>query len=370
MPEWPWLEAQFAGNSVRTWLVFLLLLGLGWLGGRLARFVLLRGLMRLAEKTTTRADEKIVQRIARPLQVLVITWMAHVGLQILDMAPELRSALDVADMGLFAATVALIVLRVIDVIFEEVIEPWAGAQNPPIHPQVIHLGQVVFKVVGATVAMVLVLKAVGFDVWSVITGLGIGGVAVALAAQQTLGNVFGSLQVLTDRPFRVGDWVRIDLFIGRVVQIGLRSTRLVNSAGLQLIVPNKHMAEANIENHTMQGAQVRDFTVQLELGTTSEQVRQAFAIVRAICAEHPLIADAPILTQLQAIGEWALHLRFVYHVTDPLVYGGVNSDVNLLLLERFAAAGLRFAVPVRQVQGPAAGAVAVQGQWVQPPASL
>lgn len=360
MPDWTWLEVSWAGNTNRTWLTVVLLLSLGWLGGRLARFVFLRVLLRLAQRTPTNADEKIVERVARPMQVLVVLWMAHISLQILTMSAELQAGLDVAVMGVFAVTVGLIVFRVLDVLFEEVIEPWAVRQTPPIHPQVVHLLQVVLKVVGATVATLSVLRMVGFDVWSVLTGLGIGGVAVALAAQQTLGNVFGSLQVLTDRPYRVGDWVRIDQFLGRVVQIGLRSTRLVNSAGLALIVPNKHMAEASIENHVADGLQVRDMTFAIALSTSSAQVGLLLAVMRELALAHPLVADAPILTQLSGFTELGLQIRWVYHVRDPMVFGGVNSELHQQLLQRMEALGVQLAAPIRVLRSDPAVPLAVQ----------
>lgn len=359
MPEMPWLELTWAGNTARTWLTVVLLLSLGWLGGRLARFVFLRVLLRLAQRTPTNADEKIVQRVARPMQVLVVLWMAHISLQIVSMSAELQAGLDVAVMGVFAVTVGLIVFRVLDVLFEEVVDPWAARQSPPIHPQVVHLLQVVLKVVGATVATLSVLRMVGFDVWSVLTGLGIGGVAVALAAQQTLGNVFGSLQVLTDRPYRVGDWVRIDQFTGRVVQIGLRSTRLVNSSGLQLIVPNKHMAEANIENHVADGMQVRDMSFVIALSTPAAQVQEVLRVLRELALAHPLVADAPILTQLQGFTELGLQIRWVYHVRDPLVFGGVNSELHLALLQRLETLGVQLAAPLRVLRGDPAFALTV-----------
>lgn len=339
-------EQQLAGNSVRTWMVAALVVALGWLLGRMARYVLTRWVLRLTAKTKTNIDNKLVQRTARPIGLTVLLVSLAVAVDLLTLPPKLAMAASGAVLSLIALTLAVLLMRVVDVFFEEVLEPWAQRQTPPVNVQVLHVGQVALKIIAGTVAMVTVLQRTGFDVWSVITGLGIGGMAVALAAQQTLGNWFGGMQVMTDRPFQVGDWIRIDSSFGRVLHIGMRSTRMQNTAGLTFVIPNKHIAETTIENHMAPQGQVREFLLNLPLDTPAVRLDQLCAELRVLLMEHPQVhSDVSVL--VWNFSDWAVQLRVIYRVPDAPLYGQVAHEVNLAIKRRLEELGQAIAVPNR-----------------------
>ena len=123
----------------------------------------------------------------------------------------------------------------------------------------LHFARGLVKALAVLLLFLATLQRAGVDVASLLAGLGIGGLAVALAAQETLGNLLGCLQLMTDRPFSVGDWVTFDGKLARVTAIGLRSTRLQLVTGARLIVPNKKAAEGLIENHSHPEGLVREY---------------------------------------------------------------------------------------------------------------
>lgn len=340
------MDRVFLGNSLQSWLVAALVVVLGWLLGRLARFILTRWVVRLTARTGTQLDDKIISKSAQPLGIVVTLAATHVALAMLTLGDGARRIAEGAVVAAIAITVAIVVMRIIDAVSEEILDPWAARQSPPVHPQVLHIGRIVLKVVAGTLAMVTVMQRAGFDVWSVITGLGIGGVAVALAAQQTLGNVFGSLQVMTDRPFGVGDFVTIDRFSGRVLEIGLRSTRLQTTAGEVIVIPNKHVAEAAVQNLMAPQGQIREFHLGLTYSTTPAQVEQACALVSAVLRRTPGV-HPEFLVQFTHFDESSLRLRVIYRVPDPARFGEVAHQVNLAILQDFNAEGLSFAFPTR-----------------------
>lgn len=341
-------ERQLAGNSVRTLLVALLVVALGWLVGRMARYVLTRWVLRFTAKTKTELDNKLVERTARPIGLILTAVSMEVAVGMLTLTPKVAVVAHGAVLSGLALTVALLLMRVIDVVFEEVLDPWAQRQQPPINVQVLHVGQVALKIVAGTVAMVTVLQKTGFDVWSVITGLGIGGMAMALAAQQTLGNWFGGMQVMTDRPFQVGDWIRIDSYFGRVLHIGMRSTRMQNTAGLTFIIPNKHIAEATIENHMAPQGQVREFLLALPYDTSAARLEQLCDGVRELLGHIPLVhPEVSVLVWNYA--DWSIQVRVIYRVTDANHFGPVAHEVNIAIKRVFEAEGVKFAFPTRTV---------------------
>lgn len=353
-----WLEAfgerELGSNSVRTWLVAVLVVVLGWLVGRMARFVMTRWVLRITAKTKTEIDNKLVERTARPIGVVLTLLAAEVAIGLLTLPPKITIGANGLVLAAIALTVALLLMRVVDVIFEEVLDPWAQRQLPPVNVQVLHVGQVALKIIAGTVAMVTVLQSTGFDVWSVITGLGIGGMAMALAAQQTLGNWFGGVQVMTDRPFQVGDWIRIDTHFGRVLHIGMRSTRLQNTAGLTFVIPNKHIAEATIENHMAPQGQVREFMLALPYDTSAARLEELCGDVRDVLAHIPLVhPDLSVL--VWNFADWSIQLRVIYRVTDANHFGPVAHEVNVAIKRVFDSKDVKFAFPTRTVYLPDAG---------------
>ncbi len=347
-------------NPVQTWLVAVLVVALGWLLGRLTRFVLSRWVVKLTAATGTNLDDKIIQRSARPVGLIVTFASVHVALAMLVVPDQSRHLIEGTVVAAIAITAAVIVMRSVDAVFEEVLNPWAARQNPPVNPLVLDVARIAIKVVCGSLATVTVMQRAGFDVWSVITGLGIGGVAVALAAQQTLGNLFGSVQVMTDRPFAVGDFVQIDRYSGRVQSVGLRSTRLKRASGEIVVIPNKHVAETTIENFMADQGQVREFTLALTYETAAERVEEACERVRQILAQQPGI-HGEVMVHFWAFDESALRLRVIYRVPLADQFADIAHAVNMAILKDFAAAGLGFAYPVRRVivDGPASAADAV-----------
>ncbi|MBM4346012.1 MAG: mechanosensitive ion channel family protein [Deltaproteobacteria bacterium] len=353
------LLTRVGGNTLEAWADAALAVVLGFLLGKLTYFLLTRVLLRLTAHTNTDFDDKLIGRTARPFSLAVLFGCAWLALRLLELPPLAVKLMGGTLLGALALTAAVILMRVIDVLFENLAEPWALRHEPPVNVQVIHVARVTSKIVGGTLVMVFVLQRAGFDVWSVITGLGIGGVAVALAAQQTLGNLFGSLQVMTDQPFRVGDWIRVDQHFGRVQHIGMRSTRIVTTAGQTFVVPNKHVAEATIENAVGAQGQVREFFLSMPYDLDAERLQLACDLVLKVLAETPGV-HPEFLAQVWAFAEWSVQIRVIYRVPDLAGFSPVAHAVNLGIKRQFDEAGLVFAYPTRTVHlvGADAGAVA------------
>ncbi|MFZ4577313.1 MAG: mechanosensitive ion channel family protein [Myxococcota bacterium] len=340
-----WLSRVYAGNSLEVWLYALATLVGAWVLGRIARMVLTRVVGRLTAKTETKLDDRLVEVASRPMSLLFVFAGVHVCAGFLTLPDGVQRLAQNAAMVAIALTVAVIALRSIDALFDEWVLPWSQRQVPPISKQVIYFLRMTTKVVVATMLGMTALKRAGFDVMSVITGLGIGGLAVALAAQETLGNILGSVQIMTDRPFVAGDHIRVETFFGRVTEVGMRSTKLVTPAGVCVVIPNKRIAGAAIENFTQSHGRVHEFTLGLVYSSTTDQVRQATAILNDILREQTSIHMEGSVV-FHSLTESALTLRVIY-VVDPDDFGPTLNAVNLAIHERFAAAGLQFAFPTR-----------------------
>ncbi len=257
------------GNSLRVYLIVGLIIVAGVLLSRLARFILARYLPRMANFTKSDLDDRMVAGAIGPLSAMVLLPTFHLCVYILAMGDGLRIVLIDGLVVALALLLTTIAVRSVDVSFRA----WASRQTRlggGIDPQVIGFGRKFAKILVVMIAALIVMQRIGLDIMSLITGLGIGGLAVALAAQETLGNVLGSLQIMTDQPFAVGDFIRFEGVFGQARDVGLRSTKILTASGVRVVVPNKVLAGGAIENCSVHQGITVQFSVGLVYSTTAD----------------------------------------------------------------------------------------------------
>jgi small-conductance mechanosensitive channel len=206
---------------------------------------------------------------------------------------------------------------------------------------------VVLRVVMWTLIFLLALQAFDIDVTALITGLGIAGVAVALAVQNILGDLFASLTIALDKPFVIGDTITVDQLTGTVEDIGLKTTRVRALTGELLVFSNTDLLKARIRNYRGQVQRRVTFTIGVDYAASPEQVERVPKIIaEAIAAEKLLRLDR---SHLSSLADAALFFETVYYVStaDYTAYMDAQQRVYLTLLRRFAADGIKLAAPAR-----------------------
>lgn len=200
------------------------------------------------------------------------------------------------------------------------------------------------------VVLLLVLKNLNFDVTALLTGLGVGGVAVALAVQNVLGDLFASLSIVLDKPFVVGDFIVVDSLRGTVEHIGIKTTRLRSLDGELLVFANGDLLKSRIRNFKRMFDRRIEFSVGVDYDTPLDKLRRIPRWLReSIEAEQKVRFDR---AHFKAYGESQLVFEVVYYVLDPdyNLYMDVQQAVNLGIFERFGREGVEFAFPTRTVQ--------------------
>nr|MCU0627640.1 mechanosensitive ion channel family protein [Gemmatimonadaceae bacterium] len=305
---------------------------------------------RVAARTDSGLDDRIVDRLAGPVRLGLGALLAAPLVRLLGLPLGVEGALlaIARATGLLALFWAL--LRGTRLL-ERTLEKRTWGSTPQGRSLVPLLGRVL-RVVLFAIGLLVALAQLGYPVGTVLAGLGIGGIAVALAAQKTIENLFGSLSLAADRSFRIGDWVAVDGISGTVEQIGLRSTAIRTLGRTVVRIPNGKLADMRIENHGLRDRFVLDTTLRLSRDTTLEQLRAVTAQWEHAVRTHPHVIADGITVRLVALGEGSF---------DVLVQAWfATADIALFrtwqeeLLRGFHAAaereGARFAVPVRTVQ--------------------
>lgn len=200
-----------------------------------------------------------------------------------------------------------------------------------------------------TAVVLVLLDNLGVNVTTLIAGLGVGGVAVALAAQNILGDLFSSLSIVLDKPFVVGDFIIIGEYLGSVEHVGLKTTRVRSLSGEQLVFSNTDLLTSRIRNYgrMFERRVVASFRIKYE--TPVSKVRRIPAMIREIVESQSKVRFDR--GHFQALGESALMFEYVYYVLTPAYndYMDVQQNINLTLLEQLAAEGVEFAYPTQSV---------------------
>ena len=215
---------------------------------------------------------------------------------------------------------------------------------------------IVSKSIIATIVVLTLVQVAqilsGKEITSILAGLGIGGLAFALAAQDTIKNLFGSMVLLADRPFEVGDRIVVDGHDGPVEEVGMRSTRIRTLTGHVVTIPNGELANKAIENVSKRPHIRRIFNITVTYDTQPEKVQEAKAILEDILKDHEgLHPDFPPRVYLNEHQDCVLNQFCIYwyHPADWWAYNDQNERFNLEILERFNAAGIDFAFPTQTV---------------------
>ncbi len=192
------------------------------------------------------------------------------------------------------------------------------------------------------------LNALGIDVKALLATLGIGGVAVAFAAQESVKNIIGGITIIVDSTLRIGDLVKVGDVEGTVDDIGLRSTKIRAYSGRLIIIPNSKLVDSNVENITSEPTRSVVCKLGLTYSTTPEKMEEAINILRDISKTIPELSDNPIV-YFSGYGDSSLNITYTYYIKNPRKTHvmEVKSNVNMEILRRFNKAGLDFAFPTQ-----------------------
>ncbi len=245
----PWLRRELWGNPLWAYLTLVVYILAALFIAKLVDVLVTRELRRLLKRSRTFLDEKIIRLLHRPLWLTVFLILLHSGLRPFHKPGWMEEYLGVFFGALVAVVVTYVILRFVDIGFE-VTHERLHRNDPKAQQQVMVLLRKTIKVFVIAVAALVAADNMGMKVGGALASVGLTGLAVALAAQETLANFIGSLVLLADRPFIVGDRVKIGTDEGVVEHMGLRSTCLRTKDGDAIIIPNKNVVSSSILNYS------------------------------------------------------------------------------------------------------------------------
>ncbi|MEX1044504.1 MAG: mechanosensitive ion channel family protein [Chthoniobacterales bacterium] len=339
-----WSEADWWEAGLFVGLVLLASVG-SWVMARLLRGRLARARSDGAAVVKIEVLKTLVPLLRWGLLLIAVA----VGLEMLKLPDAVEYWLGQAVKVALALLAAFVAGRAVWVAFRG----WAGHTKDPVEARTrATLAPVLAKscqVFFYFIAVLLVLQNLGYNVAGLLAGLGIGGLAVALAAKETLANLFGSIAVLVDRPFQVNDFIRIGLTEGTVEKIGLRSTRVRTPEGFLVSIPNQNITTSEVVNLSARPTRREVFTIGLVYDLSAEQMKQAVALLREIVLAHPQTAE--VWVNWKSFGNSSLDIQVVYWSKAMAMqdFLAALEELNFAIKEKFDVAGFGFAFPTRTV---------------------
>jgi small-conductance mechanosensitive channel len=341
------LDREILGNSLQAWIVALALAAGAILALRVLTRTVVRKISAAAERTATYWDD-VLASVLRATRGL---FHAIVALLVLPMVLSLPADWETAIRRV--AAVALVIQGGL----------WAAAgltgwlagyrrtraaDDPAAVTTVSALG-FVGKLILWSVVLLLALDNLGVDVTALMAGLGVGGVAVALAAQNILGDLFASMSIVLDKPFVLGDFIIVNEYLGTVEHVGLKTTRVRSLTGEQVVLSNNDLLQSRIRNY----GRMKERRVEFRLGVVYQTPRETVGRIPGMLREAVEAAEQTRFDRahFKGFADSALEFEIVYYMRIPNynAYMDVQQAINLRILERFEAEGIDFAYPTRTI---------------------
>jgi MscS family membrane protein len=343
-------EIKVLGLPLLNFVYFFAVIILAALVGKTVSYLSKNILRKLAEKTKNDIDDILLNIVEGPIILLIMTGGLWLGFQFLGVGDENVIALFNNIMEtLIVVIVAWFILRFIDEAIEKFLAPLTAKTETKLDEQLMPVLKNVAAVAVVVMAGIMIVENWGYDVTALIAGLGIGGLAIALAGKDALSNIFGGMMLFLDRPFHVGDWIDFDGVSGEVRRVELRNTRIKDLDGRMITVPNSRLSGSIIKNISSERTKRAVVDIGLVYETSFKRVQQALDTLKEVLRKHPDVDENKSAIRFNEFGDSALNFKVIYHITNKKRKFDVMHEVNMAIKEVFDKKKFDFAYPTQTV---------------------
>jgi MscS family membrane protein len=339
-------EFQLLEIALWQWIALLVLVLVAAIVSWLLTVAIVWILRPLARRTDTPIDDALLEGAAGPIRLAVAVLIFRAGLLPLGLDLEAMNVISRLLSAIFIIAATWLLLRAIDVlstrIEQRLLESGQGTATAAVPP-----GRKAVKGIIFVLAFVAILDGFGFSVTALIAGLGVGGIAIALAAQKTIENLFGGITLYGDGPVRVGDFCRFGDKVGTVEEIGIRSTRVRTLDRTLVTIPNAEFSNLQLENFAKRDRMRLFAMIGVRYETTPDQLRYILVEVRKLLYAHERVTADPARIRFVGFGAYSLDLELFAYVntSDWSEFLGIREDVYLRIMDIIESSGTGFAFP-------------------------
>ena len=341
------LENELWGNTIENWGISILII--------LGAIIIVKLLSLLGKKvikpfvtgTDNHLDDVIFYSLEAPVKFAIILLGIWIAIHRLVYPDSFVKVVDNA----YSILIVLDITWFFGRLFSSLLQVYWGKQSNGQANKMMPIIKRTILVIVWLIGIVMALSNVGVNISALLGTLGIGGIAFALAAQDTVKNVFGAFTILTDKSFSIGDTIRVDSYEGTVVDVGVRSTKIMNYDKRIITFPNYKITDTSIVNISSEPMRRVVLNLGLTYDTTSEKMKEALELLKSIPKRVENVSSNPsdIVAVFTEYSDSALVIMYIYFIEKQGDILGVTSNMNMEILAAFNKAGLNLAFPTRTV---------------------
>ncbi|MCD6109801.1 mechanosensitive ion channel family protein [bacterium] len=342
------LQYSYFGNTIQTYLVAAGIFVVSLIIAIILNIIIRKTFNKFAKKTKTKLDDTILQIIQKVVIFIIVLGGVYFALKSLNFQENVWIYIE-------KATQVILIIKIfqgITLLSDFLIQTYVGRLiknkdgfNLQLTRLITRIANIALWVIGTS----MILNIFGYDIGALIAGLGIGGLAIALAAQDTLGNFFSSISIIADKPYKVGDVIAFDQYEGVIKDIGMRTTKIETFFGTMISVPNSTLAKAIVENMSKRRSRRDDGKIGLVYSSTPEQIKDAISIIKEILkVEKNITQDYRVF--FTAYDPYSLRIEYTYYVKNPTDFNfflQTTNKIHLSIKEKFDKAGIEMAFPTQ-----------------------
>jgi small-conductance mechanosensitive channel len=335
------LSREYGKNTVQAYLIAAGIIVLGLLLIRIFKRVIMTKVEKMVAKSPSQTDDQVVAGIEKFVLPILSFMIIYWGINSLELSVKASRVVEVAT----GVVIMIFVLRFISTTIKIILTNHIRKQENG-ETKVLQVGglMIIINLVVWILGGVFLIQNLGYDVSTILTGVGIGGIAVALAAQNIIGDLFNYFVIFFDKPFEVGDAINVDDKNGTIEYIGVKTTRLRSLTGEQIVISNSDLTKSRVHNYKRQENRRVQFTVTVVYDTTTGQLEKIPGIIKSIIESAKDVRfDRAHLARLT---DYGVVFEVVYFVTvaDYLRYMDIQQYINLKLLQTFEREDIHFLI--------------------------
>jgi small-conductance mechanosensitive channel len=339
-------DKVFCGNTIRDWLIAILIIAFSIFLLHLIKTLVLAQLRKWSRKTNTTIDDFLVVAIEKSALPFFYLWSVYIGLSYLSFEQKAQNILGIALM----VTATFFAIRLITSVINYLVENFTRSQQDAETKRKQARGIVIIvNIIIWITGVVFLIDNLGYDITTLVAGLGIGGIAIALAAQAVLGDLFSYFVIFFDKPFEIGDFIIIGDKMGTVEYVGIKTTRIRALSGEQLIISNTDLTNSRVQNYKRMETRRVVFSISVLYETPGEKLKEIPNIVRRIIEEQANLKFDR--AHFSSFGSSSLNFEIVYFVpsADYNLYMDKQQEINLAIFEEFEKENIGFAYPTQKI---------------------
>ena len=343
------LQFTILGFEAWQYLASLIYIFMAFAIARALDYIICVQLKKWAEKTTATLDDILIEIAHAPIKIVSFVIFLHIGLQVFRWPSWVEVWITRALHLVVAGSLTYMLVKLVDILVSHWRKRSNAREDKAFNDQLFPIISKALKFFIVVVAVLVTSQNLGLNITGVLASLSIGGLALGLAAQDTVANLFGAVAVFADKPFQIGDTIKLEQIEGVVESIGLRSTRVRNPDGHLITVPNKTMGNATIINITRRPGIRTVMDIGLTYSTSNEKISRAVEILKETYGGHAQTADLVVSFNQFTASTLNIRLIHIWKGTDYKSYMATLQELNLAVHRRFETEKISFAYPTQTV---------------------